>query len=130
MALEALSRGAERAVCVDRSAVSLGVIAANAVALGQSGLQTVRMELPEGLARPDRRLEGRFDLIFVDPPYRFEDYAGLLELVAPKLRAEGQIAVEHSSRRTMPAVAGSLARLRSSAYGDSVLSLYARPDAD
>jgi len=126
VALEALSRGAEKAVCVDRSAVSLGVIAANAVALGQPRLQTVRMELPEDLAHPDRRLDGRFDLIFIDPPYRFEDYGGLLELVAPKLRIDGEVAVEHSTRREMPMVAGPLARVRSSSYGESSLSLYAR----
>lgn len=125
IAFEALSRGAREVVCVDRSPVGLGIIAANAVTLDQAGLSTVRMELPQDLSAQDRRLDGNFELIFADPPYDFDDYDALLQVAEEKLLPDGRLAVEHSSRVTLPPEAGGLVRIRSNVYGESALSVYA-----
>src|SRR5438132_1215848 len=67
LALEALSRGAAKAVLVDRDREAQALIRANAESLGFEG----RVEL---LAMPVERafaaLAGRrFELVFADPPY-------------------------------------------------------------
>ena len=41
------------------------------------------------------RLEGRFDLVYADPPYEFERYGELLEAVAPVAEDGALVAVEH-----------------------------------
>ena len=66
----------------------------------------------------------RFDLIFADPPYAFEDYAKLLELVSPLLRAGGELAVEHSARVDLAPEAGELRQSDTRRYGESTLTFY------
>ena len=90
LSIEALSRGAESAVIVERSAAARKVIAGN---LERCGLPD-RAELRGGDAAAALRAlaaEGRrFDLIFIDPPYaelqnqlRRLLEAGLTEICAP-----------------------------------------------
>ncbi len=67
MAIEALSRGAGAALCVDQSAEACALIRANVEALGLGGTARV-------LRRDARKLgaagaQDRFNLAFLDPPY-------------------------------------------------------------
>ena len=71
MALEALSRGAERAVIVENDAGAFGVIRENRERCSFED----RAELRFGDFRRVLREGERFDLIFLDPPYK----SGLLE---------------------------------------------------
>ena len=68
LGLEALSRGAAEAVFVERSRVAADALRANATALGASGATVVCNEALDFLRR-ERREEGGFDLVFIDPPY-------------------------------------------------------------
>jgi 16S rRNA G966 N2-methylase RsmD len=63
-------------------------------------------------------------LVFADPPYAFEPYEELLAGVAPLLAQDGEVVVEHSSRREMPLEAGPLVRVDVRRYGESSLSFY------
>jgi len=123
LALEALSRGCERAVCVERDRRALEALRRNAAACGFSDrVELVQAELPAGLARLPR---GRFALVFVDPPY--EDgpeaaLAGLGELVA----AGGLVVAEHDARRPPPQRSGGLTLLERRAYGGTGVSIYRR----
>jgi 16S rRNA (guanine966-N2)-methyltransferase len=123
VALEALGRGALETVCVDQSPQALRTLQENAARLGVS-VHGRRLTLPEGLDR--LRESGPFDLIFVDPPYAFPDYLGLLAGIAPLLRPEGEVAVEHASRTELPAEAGPLVRVGARSYGESALGFYRR----
>ncbi|MFH1092190.1 MAG: 16S rRNA (guanine(966)-N(2))-methyltransferase RsmD [Pseudomonadota bacterium] len=68
LGLEALSRGAEQAVFVDRSLKALAAIRKNIEMLDLQGrTRVVRANLP-GLPKGLKEL-GPFDLIFLDPPY-------------------------------------------------------------
>lgn len=125
VALEALSRGAREVLCVDRSPVVLAVIASNAVAMEQSGLRTLRLELPEEMRSLPDPIGGPFDLVFADPPYAFDRHRELLEVVRPLLRENSRVAIEHSSRAESPVSTDDLIRVESRAYGESSLSLYA-----
>lgn len=119
VALEALGRGALSAVAVDDDLRTIKILEENASRLGEK-IQVRRLTLPAGLSR----LTGPYDLVFADPPYVFEPYAELLAGVAPLLAPDGEVVMEHSSRREMPLEAGPLVRVDVRRYGESSLSFY------
>ncbi|MFZ2492947.1 MAG: 16S rRNA (guanine(966)-N(2))-methyltransferase RsmD [Thermoanaerobaculia bacterium] len=96
---EAVSRGAVAAVAVDVSRRNTAAIARHATEL-EVPVRAVTADAIEGIGR----LPGEvFDVVYADPPYDYDDYAGLLGAIDEKLQfAEGAvIAVEHR-RRTEP----------------------------
>jgi 16S rRNA (guanine(966)-N(2))-methyltransferase RsmD len=123
LALEALSRGCERAVCVERDRRALEALARNAEACGFAGrVELVRAELPAGLARLGR---DRFALAFVDPPYAAGPEAALEEL-GPAMLPGARVVAEHDARRPPPARIGSLALVDRRAHGGTGISIYRR----
>jgi 16S rRNA (guanine966-N2)-methyltransferase len=121
--LEALGRGALSAIAVDQSLQAVKTLEANAGKLGEGLLEIRRLTLPEGLARLQ---PGAFDLVYADPPYTFDAYGEMLAGAAPLLARDGEMAVEHSSRREMPIEAGRLTRVDVRKYGESAISFYRR----
>ena len=63
----------------------------NARELAGAAARVERARLPAGL---DRMTE-RFDLIFADPPYAFDDHGELLRRAHPRLLPGGEMAIEH-----------------------------------
>jgi 16S rRNA (guanine966-N2)-methyltransferase len=120
--LEALGRGALAVLAVDEGLRAVKTLEANAGKLGERLLQIRRLTLPAGLARLAD--EGPFDLVYADPPYNFDGYGELLEAVASLLAPDGEIAVEHSSRREMLIEVGPLTRVDVRKYGESAISFY------
>jgi len=131
--LEAASRGARRAVCVENDARAVRTLAGNiestAAALGKGVVAARRLLLPSGLPRLADSGETAFDLVFADPPYDFAEYDHLLERIAPLLAPGGEAAVEHSARTQLPERAGPLARTAERRrYGESAISFYRLSD--
>ena len=126
--LEAAGRGALSVLCVDQDVRALRAIAASAGRLGETLLDTRRLTLPGGLgalaAAGAGRGAGSFDLVFADPPYRFDAFEPLLLALPPLLTADAEIAVEHSARRDLPPTAGRLVRTDLRRYGESALAFY------
>jgi 16S rRNA (guanine966-N2)-methyltransferase len=125
--LEAASRGAFQVLCIDEAVAAVRAVAANAARLGEALVEAVevrRLLLPAGLARLAAEPAGPFDLVYADPPYRFAAYEALLDATAPLLAADGEVAVEHSSRRELPSEATGLVRTGVRRYGESALSFY------
>lgn len=116
---EALSRGAGSCAFVDSREQTVRVLTANAREL-QADVAIACLELPARLDCLPAGWPRRFDLIFADPPYDFEDYGALLAALRPRLAAGGEAAVEHSSRRSL--AAGSVAIDRERRYGESTLT--------
>jgi 16S rRNA (guanine966-N2)-methyltransferase len=122
LGIEALSRGAERAVFVERSNASLAALRRNLLALELDACtRVVRGDVRSAL----RRLAGereRFDLVLADPPYDDREIATPLSLlVSGGLLAPGAtVVVERSRRHPLPSVAG-LVSLGSRRYGDTEL---------
>lgn len=119
--LEALGRGALSVLAVDEGLRAVKTLEANAGKLGERLLQIRRLTLPAGLARLDA---GPFDLVYADPPYNFDAYGELLEAAASLLAQDGEVAVEHSSRRDLSIEAGPLTRVDVRRYGESAISFY------
>jgi 16S rRNA (guanine(966)-N(2))-methyltransferase RsmD len=126
LAIEALSRGALRAVLVDRDIrPALGNV--ERLGLG-SRVELVRADVGRWLGQvsPGART-GRFDLVFVDAPYRLADRVkDPLDNHLPGLLApDGRVVVESAAGR--PLRIESLERLRQRRYGAADVSIYARP---
>ena len=123
LAIEALSRGAARAVLVDRDTrPALGNV--ERLGLGDRA-QLIRADverwLGQGSGGPDAR---KFDLVFVDAPYRLADrVTDLLDIHLPELLAPGGRAVVESGAGR-PLRIASLERLRQRRYGAADVSMY------
>jgi 16S rRNA (guanine(966)-N(2))-methyltransferase RsmD len=142
--IEALSRGARRAIFLERHAATLELIRKNLSNLG------VEIESPRARAHDEsseaqigkaeiltmdaikalKHLAGahrQADFLFADPPYaehhRLESiltYAGESAVLAPT----GLAIAEHAARVTLPAQFGNLRRIRVLEQGDSTLSFF------
>jgi 16S rRNA (guanine966-N2)-methyltransferase len=126
LAIEALSRGAAAAVLVDRDTrPALG----NVQRLGLAErAELVRSDVGRWLAQVSSGpFAGKFDLVFVDAPYRLADrVAQDLNTHLPQLLAEGGRAVVESGARR-PLQIDSLEPLRQRRYGAGDVSIYAEP---
>ena len=125
LAIEALSRGAASAVLVDRDTRgALGNV--ERLGLGERA-ELVRADVRRWLAaRAEEAAAPRFDLVFVDAPYRIADRVGQeLDTHLPSLLAEdGTAVVESAARR--PLRVESLERRRQRRYGGTDVSFYGR----
>jgi 16S rRNA (guanine966-N2)-methyltransferase len=124
LAIEALSRGAARAVLVDRDTrPALGNV--ERLGLGER-TQLVRADVGRWLAAAAAEKDRIFDLVFVDAPYRLADrVAQDLDTHLPRLLAPGGRAVVESGAGR-PLRVASLERLRQRRYGAADVSIYRR----
>jgi 16S rRNA (guanine(966)-N(2))-methyltransferase RsmD len=123
LAIEALSRGAGRAVLVDRDTrPALGNV--EHLGLGERA-ELVRADAGRWLAAAPGRADGdRFDLVFVDAPYKLADpVAEDLNTHLPRLLAAGGRAIVESGAGR-PLRVDSLERLRQRRYGAADVSIY------
>jgi 16S rRNA (guanine966-N2)-methyltransferase len=90
LSLEALSRGALRAVAVDRNAALVRALAETGREIGVAGLEAHAASAEGWLAR-DR---GRYDVIFLDPPFAEQPWPWLLGAAAARLAEGGVIYAE------------------------------------
>lgn len=123
LALEALSRGARSAMCVERSAGALRALERNVRELGLG--QRVTIERGDALAYA-RRLRGetdRFDLVFCDPPYA-DELGPILEDVVGESWWTTAAVLEHVASRLPAAPAGRHADTRR--YGDTGVTIFRR----
>lgn len=122
VALEALSRGATVAVCLERERRAAALLEANRARLGEeSRCMILRDDARRALAVPVAG--GPFDIVFLDPPYDLEELAEVTSAAATQRAAGGVLVLEHASRRTPPQVDG-VAPSRCVRAGDSTLSFY------
>lgn len=103
MGLEALSRGAARAVFIDKNPAALGAVRRNAGALGCAGaVETCRLDAARP-GPPPAKARAPFDLAFLDAPYG-EGLTGpaLAALAARGWLAPGAVcAAETGARETL-----------------------------
>jgi 16S rRNA (guanine966-N2)-methyltransferase len=104
LGIEALSRGAERAVFVERDARAMAVLKDNLAELDISSpsAETRRMDALAAL-RSARGREETYDLLFIDPPYAQARGAGgeLSALLPALLRPGARVVVESDRREPM-----------------------------
>jgi 16S rRNA (guanine966-N2)-methyltransferase len=121
MALEALSRGCQRATCVESGGAAADALARNASACGLADRVEVRRE-PVEAALP-RLPRAAFDLVFLDPPYA-EGPDRALAALEPLLAPGAVVVAEHDRRRPPSDRHGRLALADRRAYGETGISIY------
>ena len=129
VAIEALSRGASKAVCVDRSREAVGILREN---FKQLDLNDQAHVVQDDVFRwLSANSESAFDLIFVGPPY-YDDLANraMKELAMTDLWGSGSILfAEVFKKEHMETEYGSLAQVDVRTYGDNKIHFY-RPGAE
>ena len=122
LGLEALSRGAERAVLVESDRRTATLIQANARSLELAGAQVQARSVLEVLrGEPD----AAYDLALLDPPYPLgeEELADTLTALAPWLADGALVVVERSSRSPEPRWPGGWVAERVRRYGETAIWL-------
>lgn len=101
MAIEAQSRGAREALCVEREPAALRALRRNVNELGLA--ETTRVVRSRALDFCRRIPEDgtRFDVVFCDPPYR-DDLAPILDVIASSDWWDRVWVLEHAARRPLP----------------------------
>ncbi len=127
LGIEALSRGAERVVAVERDPRVASVLARNAAACGFEERVEVRVEPVERAL--DSLAGAGFDLALVDPPYASGALGPTLAALVDRdvIAARGWVLVEHD-RRLPPGIPDRLAVVLERRQGDAALILL-RPAA-
>ena len=116
--IEALSRGAERAILIDTHRPAARVIEANLQGLGAE--DRAQVICGPALAHLDRF---QADIVFLDPPYALvREYEQSLQALGA--RPPSLVIVQHSTRLTLRQAYGGLERTRELKQGDNVLSFF------
>ncbi len=121
LTLEALSRGAEIAVAVDRDAALVRALLDTSKTIGAAGLQAHAADARRYLARDP----GFYDVIFLDPPFASDEWTWLLPACAARLAAGGYVYAE--AGRALEA-AGGLTVWRHAKAGAVHYHLFVRAD--
>ncbi|APR83532.1 16S rRNA (guanine(966)-N(2))-methyltransferase [Minicystis rosea] len=125
LGIEAVSRGASRAVFVENARPALTSLRENLSALALEA-ETRVVAAPAARAIATLASDGPFDLVFADPPY-----AALAEIpplvaalvAASALAPDARFVLEHASRDAAPGLARLVAR-PSRTYGDTSITIY------
>jgi 16S rRNA (guanine966-N2)-methyltransferase len=128
LGIEALSRGAESLVCVERSRTVREVLSANLSALELDDRS--RVLGGEAVAAVERlaRAGERFHLVLLDPPYASEAAAPVLAAIARAglLAPGGVVVLERSRSHPLPVVSG-LEPVDERRYGDTLITQFQLP---
>lgn len=125
--IEALSRGAARAVFVERDREALRVLRANLAALG---LDRARARVVAGDALASLpalgRSEAPFDLVFADPPYAGDLAARARAALAGGglLAAGARLVVQHFAKSPLTTSAGALRAVETRRFGETALTFF------
>ena len=123
LALEALSRGYDRAVCVEDDRAAVEVIRRNASACGFADRVEIRHGQVEAVLR--RLPPATFALAFVDAPYAAGPGVALA-LLGPALAPGAVVVAEHDARRPPEDRYPGLGVVDRRSYGGTGISIYRR----
>ncbi len=130
--LEALSRGARQAVFIENSRdgnrlirqnLDLCGITAGYRLISQDAFSALRLLSREGFSA---------DFAFLDPPYDFQPYHDLLDILfnAGLAREESRVVIEHDRRAFLPEFGKRYSRTRLLRQGNHCLSFYSIVDSE
>lgn len=125
--IEALSRGAQDAVFVEKYSRIARIISSN---LARTGLQerarVVVADVAQALKKMNEELQ-RFDIIFADPPYKAKNAPLILQVIGTKelMARNGLVVWEHASATSLPVDIGKLVSVKDVRYGDTSFAFLA-----
>jgi 16S rRNA (guanine966-N2)-methyltransferase len=126
LGLEALSRGLEKVIFIDRESKAIQVIHEN--------IKTCKFEEQAEVYRNDAdralkaliKREISFDYIFLDPPYKKQQLVNLMEKMDKQdiVKTDGIIVCEHSFDVDLPKSVGRFNQIKHEKYGIIAISIY------
>lgn len=125
LSIEAVSRGMEQAVLVEKDRRAQAIIASNIQMTKESyKFQLLKMEAHQAL----NQLQGTFDLIFLDPPYAKEQIVADIEALAERglLGEEVMVVCETDKAVDLPEEIACLGIWKEKIYGISKVTVYVR----
>jgi 16S rRNA (guanine(966)-N(2))-methyltransferase RsmD len=125
LGIEALSRGFENAVFVERDRVALGLIRENLARCGYE--DRCRVEEKDVLRFLDvHDAAAPFALVLLDPPYKKQLVAGCLERLvrSPWVSDDGRIVCEGERDLELPRRVEAFERAKHKRYGDTSVHVY------
>lgn len=126
LGIEALSRGLDKAIFIDRDSKAIQTIREN--------INTCQLEEKSEVYRNDseRALKAlmkrgiSFDYIFLDPPYKLQQLVSLMEKMDEHSLVHNgtRIVCEHSHEVKLPASIGGLTQVKHEEYGIIAITIY------
>jgi 16S rRNA (guanine966-N2)-methyltransferase len=128
LGLEALSRGLDRVIFVDRDAKAIQTIYENIEACKMEDKAEVYRNDAERAIKALIKREIRFDYIFLDPPYKKQQLLSLMQKISEHrlLNNEGYIVCEHSHDVELPDSVGEFTQYKHEKYGIIAITIYSR----
>lgn len=126
LGIEALSRGMERCIFVDREAKAIQTIHKNLEACHAVDASEVYRNDAERALKAIIKRELKFRLIFLDPPYKQQKLKTLINAVSENdlLQQGGFIVTEHGSDIQLPEEIHQLIQLKHETYGMSSITIF------
>ncbi|MDX5475318.1 MAG: 16S rRNA (guanine(966)-N(2))-methyltransferase RsmD [Bacillaceae bacterium] len=127
LGIEALSRGIDKVIFVDKDGKAIQTIKKNLEDLKLTeSVEVYRNDAVRALNALNKRDDIRFDLILLDPPYKRHQLELLIETIDKYelLKHDGIIMAEHSSEVGLPDNIGKLHITKKETYGTTVISVY------
>jgi 16S rRNA (guanine966-N2)-methyltransferase len=128
LGLEALSRGLERVIFIDREPKAIQVIHENIRACKFEEQSEVYRNDAERALKALIKREINFDYIFLDPPYKKQQLVNLMEKMDQQnvVKTNGIIVCEHSFDVELPQLVGQLTQIKHEKYGMIAVTIYSR----
>lgn len=126
LGIEALSRGADRAIFIDSDRQAAATVKRNLEAVGMTARAEVYVNAAERALKLLEKRGEPFRLVFLDPPYRLKHADALMGEMEARglLEPDAIVVVEHEAGHEYPETFGGFARTRLSAYGDTAVAIY------
>lgn len=131
LGLEALSRGADKALFVDVSPAAIKAVTANIMRLGYAARAKTLLARSPAVIGKIVGQGGGFRWIFLDPPYFDESLVETLRALGDSalLTADGILVAEHDKATPLATVYGVMHQYDQRTYGRTVLSFYRHQSA-
>lgn len=126
LGIEALSRGAEKAVFVDNHRSSIRIIKENLELTGFNDKSTILYQEALKAIQDFSLQKEKFDIIFMDPPYLKGHILPCMDTIVQEkiLALHGLIVVEHDSKEILPEEFKTLNKYKYKRYGNTTISIY------
>lgn len=132
LGLEALSRGLEKVIFIDRESKAIQVIQENIKACKFEDQAEVYRNDAERALKALIKREICFDYIFLDPPYKKQQLVSLMEKMDKQnlVRTEGIVVCEHSFDIELPKSVGRFNQIKHEKYGMIAVTIYLQTDIE
>jgi 16S rRNA (guanine966-N2)-methyltransferase len=126
LGIEALSRGMERVIFIDMEKTSIQVVEDNLQTLGFKEQSEVYRNEAQRAIQVFAKRGLKFDLIFLDPPYRMKQVDEILLQMQQMeiLQDEAVVLVEHEAGHAYADEIGRFHVRKRTAYGETAITIY------